>query len=136
MSHRNENLSALRRHKRLRMQAHNSRNRKIDSIEVSDYIQIRNTEIGAFWQRTIFFWGLFIAAFSLYFQSGIDAIKTLSLGFAIVTSFILFSISQSSAWWQRYWESKIEENYAKRIAPSNQGTRNCQRLGSFRLTKA
>lgn len=70
---------------------------------------IRKFEIGLFWQRSLFFWGLIAATFLAYANIK-DSNATIR--FAIVCAGFIFSlgwtlVNRGSKYWQENWERKV-----------------------------
>jgi hypothetical protein len=71
--------------------------------------EIRKTEIGLFWQRSLFFGGLIAAAFLAY--CNIREIQP-EIRFAILCLGVIFSltwtlVNRMSSYWQEAWQQKI-----------------------------
>src|SRR5438046_2069411 len=72
--------------------------------------EIRKTEIGLFWQRSLFFGGLIAAAFLAY--CNIREVQP-EIRFAILCLGVIFSltwtlVNRVSSYWQEAWQQKIE----------------------------
>ena len=71
---------------------------------------VRKFEIGLFWQRSLFFWGLIAATFLAYANiKNSDA----TIKFAIICAGFIFSVgwtlvNRGSKYWQENWEKKVE----------------------------
>jgi hypothetical protein len=73
--------------------------------------EIRKTEIGLFWQRSLFFGGLIAAAFLAY--CNIREVQP-EIRFAILCLGVIFSltwtlVNRVSSHWQETWQQKIEQ---------------------------
>jgi hypothetical protein len=73
--------------------------------------EIRKTEIGLFWQRSLFFGGLTAAAFLAY--CNIREVQP-EIRFAILCLGVIFSltwtlVNRVSSYWQEAWQQKIEQ---------------------------
>jgi hypothetical protein len=73
--------------------------------------EIRKTEIGLFWQRSLFFGGLIAAAFLAY--CNIREIQP-EIRFAILCLGLIFSltwtlVNRADSYWQEAWQQKIEQ---------------------------
>src|SRR5271166_1217907 len=70
---------------------------------------VRKFEIGLFWQRSLFFWGLIAATFLAYANVKDTDVKS---RFAIVCAGVIFSlgwtlVNRGSKYWQENWEQKV-----------------------------
>jgi hypothetical protein len=82
--------------------------RKLSELQLA--ADVRKFEIGLFWQRSLFFWGLIAATFLVYANlKDSDA----TIRFAIVSAGFIFSlgwtlVNRGSKFWQENWERKVE----------------------------
>jgi hypothetical protein len=71
--------------------------------------EVREFEIGKFWQRSLFFWGFIGAAFVAYAQLfGKSNLSFYVACFGIVCSVAWTLQNRGSKYWQEAWESKVE----------------------------
>jgi hypothetical protein len=79
-------------------------------LELQLAADVRKFEIGLFWQRSLFFWGLIAATFLAY--AGLKETDA-TIRFAIVCAGFIFSlgwtlVNRGSKFWQENWETKVE----------------------------
>lgn len=74
-------------------------------------IDIRKFEIGLFWQRSLFFWGLVGAAFVAYaaLRKDYTGAAFLVSCFGLVCSIAWSLANRGSKYWQEYWEREVEK---------------------------
>jgi hypothetical protein len=74
-------------------------------------IDIRKFEIGLFWQRSLFFWGLVGAAFVSYaaLRKDYPSAAFLVSCFGLVCSVAWSLANRGSKYWQEYWEREVEK---------------------------
>jgi hypothetical protein len=74
-------------------------------------------EIDLLWQRSLFFWGFTVAAFTgyAYFFTKLDYQNALFITcFGLLSSLIWTWINKGSKFWQEYWEQQIK-NVNKKV---------------------
>jgi hypothetical protein len=83
----------------------------MDYRKILDFAaDVRKFEIGLFWQRSLFFWGLIAASFIAYANlKDADA----DIRFAVICVGFIFSlgwtlVNRGSKYWQEAWEQKVE----------------------------
>jgi hypothetical protein len=73
--------------------------------------EIRKTEIGLFWQRSLFFGGLIAAAFLAYcnIREVQPEIRFAILCIGLISSLAWTLVNRASSYWQDAWQQKIEQ---------------------------
>jgi len=74
---------------------------------------VRKFEIGLFWTRSLFFWGFITTALAAYGASiHYGGSREMQFGagcFGLVSSIAWALTNRSSKYWQKIWETKVEE---------------------------